>query len=119
MKIAGRQLPLDNSTRWGSWELMVACFVLCREAYERWWQKYPDEFPTSIKLTDADWDHLTKLHEFLKALNNAVKFLEGPKATLERVLPTMEFILEHFEQGKVHSNIIVFLSFLASQFLQF
>jgi hypothetical protein len=96
---------------------MVATFILLREAYEKWWAKYPDEFPASIRLTDTDWDHLTKLHEFLKALNDAVKFLEGPQATLERVLPTMEFILEHFEQGKVRTNIHVFFAFLASKVL--
>jgi hypothetical protein len=108
IKIAGQRLPIDNSTRWGSWELMISIFLLLREAYEKWWTRYPDEFPASIKLTDEDWGHLTKLHEFLKALNDAVKFLEGPQATLERVLPTMEFILEHFEQGKVRTDICPF-----------
>jgi hypothetical protein len=100
-KIAGRYLPRDNSTRWGSWRIMIEVFILMREPYEKWWARYPDEFPASIKLTDDDWDQLIKLHRFLTALDDALKFLEGPKATLERVLPTMEFILEHFEQGKV------------------
>lgn len=80
---------------------MIALFLKLKESYEKWWQKYPDEFPVSIKLTADDWDHLQKLHDFLKALIDAIEFLEGPQATIERVLPTMEFILEHFEQGKV------------------
>lgn len=79
---------------------MIGCFIKLRWAYEKWWIRYPAEFPESIKLTATEWDQLEKLHEFLKALNDAIKFLEGPQATLERVLPTMEFILEHFEQGK-------------------
>lgn len=112
LKIAGRRLPKDNSTRWGSWEHMIAVFILCRESYEKWWARYPTEFPASIKLTADDWEQLIKLHEFLKALNDATKFLEGPQATLERVLPTMEFVLEHSEQGKVRTSadITAFLS---------
>ncbi len=74
----------------------------------KWWVKHLNEFPASIKLTITDRDHLTKLYAFLNALNDAVKFLEGPQATLERVLPIMEFILEHFEQGKVSSYFIDF-----------
>jgi hypothetical protein len=95
---------------------MIAVFLLVRDSYEKWWIRYPNEFPTSIKLTADDWDQLAKLHAFLKALNDAVKFLEGPRATLERVLPTMEFVLEHFEQGKVRTNIMLFLSFSVSLF---
>jgi len=40
----------------------------------------------------------------MTALDDAIKFLEGPRATLERMIPTIEFILDHFEQGKVCSN---------------
>jgi hypothetical protein len=108
IKMAGRYLPRDNSTRWGSWRVMIEVFIFMREPYEKWWTRYPDEFLASIKLTNDDWDQLIKLHHFLTALDDALKFLEGPKATLERVLPTMEFVLEHFEQGKVRLDIILF-----------
>ena len=111
IKMAGRYLPRDNATRWGSWRVMIEVFILMREPYEKWWTRYPDEFPTTIKLTDEDWDQLIKLHSFLTTLDDALKFLEGPRATLERVLPTMEFILEHFEQGKVRFVMIPFFSF--------
>jgi len=40
----------------------------------------------------------------MTALDDIIKFLEGPRATLERMILTMEFILDHFEQGKVCSN---------------
>jgi hypothetical protein len=117
--MAGRYLPRDNSTRWGSWRVIIKVFILCREPYEKWWARYPNEFPASIKLTNDDWDQLIKLHQFLTALDDALKFLEGPKATLERVLPTMEFILEHFKQGKVRLNIMLFLSFSVLSFCNF
>ena len=54
LKVAGRCLPRDNATRWGSWEYMIAVFILLRESYEKWWIRYPTEFPASIKLTADD-----------------------------------------------------------------
>ena len=40
----------------------------------------------------------------MTALDDAIKFLEGPRVTLERMIPIIEFILDHFKQGKVCSN---------------
>ena len=52
-------------------------------------------------LNNDDYDALKRLLYFLKALYDSTKFLEGLTATLKRVLPTEEFLLEHFEKGKV------------------
>lgn len=60
-----------------------------------------DDFPDADLLDNDDYDALERLLYFLKALYDSTKFLEGPTATLERVLPTEEFLLEHFEKGKV------------------
>lgn len=108
IRLAGKRLPKDNSTRWSSFELMISVFLEVREAYELWWEKYPTEFAISDKLTNEDWDQLRKLHEFLKSILDATRFLEGNSTTLERVLPTMEFVLDHFEQGKVSKPLFKF-----------
>ena len=83
---------------------MIATFLKLKQCYEKWWQKYPKEFAKEERLTNQDWEQLEKIDFFMTALDNATKFLEGPRVTLERMIPTMEFILDHFEQGKVCSN---------------
>ena len=97
-------IPKDNATRWGSFKVMIATFLKLKQCYEKWWQKYPKEFTEEERLTNRDWEQLEKIDFFMTALDDAIKFLEGPRTTLERMIPTMEFILDHFEQGKVCSN---------------
>ena len=104
LKIAPQMIPRDNATRWGSFKVMIATFLKLKWSYEKWWQKYPKEFTEEERLTNRDWEQLEKIDFFMTALDDATKFLEGPRATLERMIPTMEFILDHFEQGKVCSN---------------
>jgi hypothetical protein len=72
-----------------------------RTAYIKWWERYPELISSQDMLTKEDWQYLEKIHAFLKALVDVTAWVEGREATLERVLPTMEFILDHFEKGKV------------------
>ena len=103
LKFARRLVPRPNSTRWSSEDFMIEVLLELRPAYEQFWQRYPTECPVEDKLTEEDWIQLEKLHHFLRVLADTTKFLEGPRATLERVLPTMEYILTHSEEGKVIS----------------
>ena len=40
---------------------------------------------------------MEKIDFFMTALDDAIKFLEGPRVTLEHMILTIEFILDHFE----------------------
>ena len=42
---------------------------------------------------------LISIRNFLLPFHDAIKATEGREATLERVLPTMDFLVEAFEQG--------------------
>jgi hypothetical protein len=103
LRIAGVMIPRDNDTRWGSWEAQLRGILepKTRQAYMKWWDRYPTEFPKVDQLDNDDWIQLEKIHQFLKAIVDVTKMVEGPEATLDRVLPAMEFILGHFEKGKV------------------
>jgi hypothetical protein len=103
LRIAGSMIPRDNDTRWGSWEAQIAGFLQpkMRQAYETWWELHGDDFAKVDQLSDDDWSQLEKIHSFLRAIVDVTKMIEGPEATLDRVLPAMEFILGHFEKGKV------------------
>ena len=48
-------------------------------------------------LSSEDWIVLTNIHHFLRFFYQATLATEGHTATLERVLSTMEFLLEQLE----------------------
>jgi hypothetical protein len=52
------------------------------------------------QLSKTDWDNLQKIKDFLQCFKDATLSTEGRAATLEKVLPTMDFLLEQFEEGK-------------------
>jgi hypothetical protein len=53
------------------------------------------------RLDDNDFAVLKRTKSFLQALYNATLFTEGHYVTLDRVLSTIEWVLKHFERGKV------------------
>jgi hypothetical protein len=105
-KLAGVRIPRDNDTRWGSWEAQISSMLSerVRTAYMKWWERYPGLISSQDMLIEEDWQYLEKIHTFLKALVDVTAWVEGRDATLERVLPTMEFMLDHFEKGKVRDH---------------
>lgn len=102
-------VPRGNKTRWGSFDNMIEAFLApkVQAGFDKWRNKYAEGSgidDEDIPCAD-DLDQLRKVHHCLQALRDAGKFLEGPEATLERVVPTFEYLLEHLEKAKV-SNII-------------
>ena len=51
-------------------------------------------------LSEKDWQDLQKLQDFLLFFCDATAATEGHTATIARVLPTMDFLLEQFETAK-------------------
>jgi hypothetical protein len=51
-------------------------------------------------LSEKDWQDLQKLQDFLLFFYDATLATEGYNATIDRVLPTMDFLLEQFEAAK-------------------
>ena len=51
-------------------------------------------------LSSSDWANLSNIHRFLGDFYEATKATEGRSATLERVLPSMDYLLGKLEDGK-------------------
>ena len=51
-------------------------------------------------LSSSDWANLSNIYGFLRDFYKATKAIEGCSATLERVLPSMDYLLEKLEDGK-------------------
>jgi hypothetical protein len=52
------------------------------------------------RLTNAEWAVLAKIRDFLKPFKNTTMATQGRTATLEHVLPSIDFLLQHFEDAK-------------------
>lgn len=88
----------DNSTRWNSWFNMLD-WVLKKLKHVI--ISVTNEEPDLAKdiLTAEEWKILANIRDFLQAFHDATKATEGRRATLERVLPTMDFLANHFERA--------------------
>lgn len=50
-------------------------------------------------LTAKEWKILANIRDFLQAFHDATKATKGRRATLKRVLPTMNFLANYFERA--------------------
>lgn len=98
----GRRLARDNKTRWNSWAkaLKIALSHPCYEAIKAYFEVFIDEDCRLDKLKEEDWDLLRNIQAFLDSIAQTTKALESNSATLDNVLPAMDFILKKFEDGK-------------------
>lgn len=57
-------------------------------------------------LSAEEWRLLTHVNSFLRNFHDATKATEGRRATIDQVLPTMDFLIECFETeiGRFQNN---------------
>jgi hypothetical protein len=97
----GKSLKRDNSTRWNSWlEMLDWCLKPeLRLAIEK--VSFSERDLYDDRLSDHDWTTLTRLRDFLRPFKDTTIATQGHAATLEHILPSMDFLLQHFEDNKV------------------
>lgn len=93
----GLKLLRDNDTRWNSWYRMLERALKLRDAIT---QFHNLERMEEDSLSNEEWEQLALLRDFLKAYSQATLACEGHYATVERILPIMEFLLDTLEKGK-------------------
>jgi hAT family C-terminal dimerisation region len=94
----GRNLVRDNSTRWNSWYMMISTATKLKTAITIFCHQYREN--DEDLLSEKDWQDLQKMQDFLLFFHDATLATEGRSATIDRVLPTMDFLLEQFETAK-------------------
>jgi len=94
-----RNLARDNLTRWNSWYMMISTAIQLKSALKLFCLYYK-EVHLDV-LLEKDWDDLAKLQSFLLYFYDATLSTESRRATIDRVLPTMDFLLKQFEAGKI------------------
>ena len=100
LELAGRKVPLDNRTRWNSWFLMLVIAVEKAGAIDTYTKNH---FPTleADYLTPQHWKRLRTIKEFLQPFYQATLETQGDSATIDKVLWTMDILIQHFEGALV------------------
>jgi hypothetical protein len=98
--LAGRLIPLDNRTRWNSWNDMLAVVLKCRPAVEKYCQNHEDDLEGDI-LTYQDWRKLSTIRAFLSPFVRATYFAEGYTPSIDATLFTMDVIIKHLQEANV------------------
>jgi hAT family C-terminal dimerisation region len=97
---SGKAPKRDNSTRWNSWFEMLDWSLKpeLRLAIEK--VSFSEKDLYNDRLTEGEWATLAKIRDFLQPFKDTTMATQGRAATLEHVLPSMDFLLQHFEDAK-------------------
>ena len=93
----GKKLERDNSTRWNSWAHMIACAL--RPEIRRAIKIFCQEFELDQDALDLDdWIYIQAVYDLLKIFEQVTLDIEGSFGTLGKVIMTMDFLLNLFEE---------------------
>lgn len=99
-ELAGRMIPLDNRTRWNSWHGMLRVSLKLANAVDAYSKEYFDDLEDEY-LSPSEWEALREITDFLAVFHEATLETQGDRATIDRVLFTMDILIKHFEESIV------------------
>jgi len=76
---------------------MILVALELRAAIGKYQEEYIDEFDEEDILNATDWKALESIRDFLQPFERVMKEIEGDHAMLDKVLYTMDFMVEHFK----------------------
>jgi hAT family C-terminal dimerisation region len=95
--LAGRMVPLDNSTRWNSWHSMLSV-ALKKEAAVDGYIKANFKSLEKDVLGPQDWEDLRAISHILEPFHFATMDTQGDKATLDQTIISMDTLNEHLKR---------------------
>jgi hypothetical protein len=108
VELAQRMVPLDNRTRWNSWYLSLVVADKLASPIDIYTKANLDELSEDY-LTPEDWKGLCTIMAFLQLFHRATLETQGHRATLEKVLFTMDILAQYFKNALV--NIVSYYFF--------
>jgi hypothetical protein len=95
---------IPGETRWNGWLLMIEEAFRTRPILNALFARHADALELVV-LTSDDWTFLEHVYNFLVPFKEVTLKAEGYQATLDCFQPSMEFLINHFEeQQKKHSK---------------
>lgn len=94
----GKMVHRDQATRWNSFYDMVDWALEKIKEPLQIYTTGADALREDILFSD-DWRILEEIRDFLRSFHRATLVTEGQQSGLEKVIPTLDFLLEEFEQA--------------------
>lgn len=98
--LAGRQIPLDNDTRWNSWYKMLDVILAKKAPFKLWQEKHYRGLADDV-LTPEDWETLEMTHAFLQPFYRVTQETQSDLDSIEKTLHTMNILFKHLERSMV------------------
>ena len=98
---AHRMIPLDNRTRWNSWYQMLVVAIDHSGSIDTYTKNHLLDLETEY-LSLQDWNRLRTIKTFLQPFHRATLETQGDNATIDRVLFTMDILVQYFEKALVY-----------------
>ena len=76
---------------------MILVALKLKDTIAKYQKQYTEEFNEEDILNTTNWRALENIRDFLQPFQRVTKETEGDKATLNKVLYTMDFMVEHFK----------------------
>src|SRR6266576_2976196 len=90
---------MDNKMCWNSWYKIILVALELRAAIGKYQEEYINKFNKEDILNATDWKALESIRDFLQPFERVIKETEGNYTTLDKVLYTMDFMVEHFKMS--------------------
>jgi hypothetical protein len=104
-ELAGRMIPLDNQTRWNSWYQMLLVADEKAAAIDTYSKNHLTTLQADY-LSPSDWQQIQAIKSFLQPFHRATLETQGDRATIDRVLFTMDILIQYFENSLVRTLVI-------------
>ena len=88
---------MDNKIHQNSQYKIILVVLELRVAIGKYQEEYIDKFNEEDILNITDWKALESIKDFLQPFKRVTKETKGNYATLNKVLYTMDFMVEHFK----------------------
>lgn len=97
----GKQLGIDNITRWSSWHRVIATALKKKTQIIQFTAEHDNDLEGNT-LTSRDWEMLERTLEFLQPFYEATLEAEGDMASISQSLELLDLLLGHCEKWKVY-----------------
>ncbi|PNP73637.1 hypothetical protein FNYG_13019 [Fusarium nygamai] len=98
LKVAGRMIAQDNSTRWNSWYLMIHAAITLRKEINSYIDDHYMEGDIKLDyLHPVHWQNLQEIHNFLQPFYEITKDTQWDKSSLDEVIGSMDFLITHYK----------------------
>jgi hypothetical protein len=97
---AGRQIPMDNRTRWNSWFSMLVVLLNLKPAVDQYCEAYEEELEDDL-LSYSDWKRLRLIKDFLAPFQRTTLRAQGDSRSLDSTLFLMDVCIQHIQETTV------------------